>query len=71
MSKRVNKISGGAFDLTLGPLIAAWGFGPGRKAAADTARTDSLLALCGSLKTRLSHDALVKENPAISFNFPP
>ncbi len=69
MSKRVNKISGGAFDPTLGPLIAAWGFGPGHKATADTARTDSLLALCGIQKTRLSHYALVKENPAISFNF--
>lgn len=68
-SKQVNKISKGAFDPTLGPLIAAWGFGPGHKATADTARTDSLLEICGIQKTRLSHDALVKDNPAISFNF--
>ncbi len=68
-SKRINKISKGAFDPTLGPLIAAWGFGPGHKATSDTARIDSLLAICGIQKTRLSHDALVKENQAISFNF--
>ncbi|MCA9538217.1 MAG: FAD:protein FMN transferase [Myxococcales bacterium] len=26
---RINKLSGGAFDITVGPLVNAWGFGPG------------------------------------------
>lgn len=69
MSRRVNSISDGKFDPTLGPLITAWGFGPGHKATADTARIDSILLHCGIEKTRLSHDALVKDDPRISFNF--
>ncbi|MFH0756022.1 MAG: FAD:protein FMN transferase [Bacteroidota bacterium] len=28
-ARRVYQLSGGAFDITLGPVINAWGFGPG------------------------------------------
>ncbi len=30
-SIRISKMSGGAFDITIGPLINLWGFGPNRK----------------------------------------
>ena len=29
IARRVSEMSGGAFDLTVAPLVAAWGFGPG------------------------------------------
>jgi len=29
IAQRISEISGGAFDLTVAPLVAAWGFGPG------------------------------------------
>lgn len=68
-SKIINKISYGAFDPTLGPLIDAWGFGKGHKATTDTLRLDSLLAITGLEKTHISGDILYKENPSIRFNF--
>lgn len=69
MSRRINTVSGGSFDPTLSPLITAWGFGKGHQATADTLRIDSLLAITGITRTRLDGDRLMKENPAIEFNF--
>lgn len=69
MSKRINRISGGAFDPTLGPLIDAWGFGRGHKATSDTMRIKSLLKMVGIDKTQLKNLTLIKENPRIKFNF--
>lgn len=68
-SRRVNKVTDGVFDPTLSPLISAWGFGPGHKISADTARIDSILQFVGIDKTRISRDALIKDDPRISFNF--
>lgn len=69
MSRKINKASGGAFDPTLSPLITAWGFGKGHSATIDTLRIDSILKYVGIEKTRLSHDALIKDDPRIEFNF--
>lgn len=30
-SQRLNKLTGGAFDITVGPIVNAWGFGPNKK----------------------------------------
>ncbi len=69
VSRRVNKVTGGVFDPTLSPLISAWGFGPGHKISGDTAHIDSIMQFVGIEKTRISHDALIKDDPRISFNF--
>lgn len=69
MSQKVNRLSDGAFDPTLSPLITAWGFGPGHKATPDTARVDSILQFVGIGKTRLRHDALIKDDIRTQFNF--
>lgn len=69
MSRRVNELSGGAFDPTLGPLITAWGFGKGHAATADTLRLDSLLDLTGISKSRIENGMLIKGNPRMEFNY--
>lgn len=69
MSRRINKISGGAFDPTLAPLIRAWGFEKGHTPSIDTLLIDSLMNHVGISKTHLSHDALIKDIPGIEFNF--
>lgn len=69
MSVRVNRLSGGAFDPTLGPLITAWGFGKGHKATADTLRIDSLLSLTGITRSRIENGFVIKGHPAMQFNF--
>lgn len=62
-SERVNKLSGGAFDITVGPVIDAWGFGPGRKVEVDSAIIDSLLQFVGMGKVSLVDGHVRKELP--------
>lgn len=69
MSLKINRISEGMFDPTLGPLIDIWGFGRNHTVSRDTAAIDSVLKFVGITKTHLSGDRLVKENNNISFNF--
>ncbi len=67
-SARVYQVSGGAFDITLGPVIDAWGFGSGERQEVDSALVDSLLQYVGMDKVRLSGDTVVKYNPAVQLN---
>ncbi len=53
--------SEGAFDITVGPLVNAWGFGPGRKKDMDSLLVDSLLHYVGMNKIKLIDNKLVKE----------
>lgn len=69
MSIKINRLSGGAFDPTIGPLIKAWGFGKGHTPDSDTLRIDSLIQFCGIDKTHISHDALIKDDIRTQFNF--
>jgi len=68
-SIRVSRLSGGAFDITVGPLVNLWGFGPGKRR--DTPPTAEeireLLPLTGYQKigVRLSPPAVKKELPGI------
>jgi len=39
----VSAITDGAFDITVGPMVNAWGFGPGEREQVDSAMIDSLL----------------------------
>lgn len=68
-SVRIHRLSGGAFDPTLGPLITAWGFGKGHKATSDTLRLDSLLNMTGILKTRIVNHIIYKGDSRVQFNF--
>jgi thiamine biosynthesis lipoprotein len=47
-AERVSVLSGGAFDITVGPLVDAWGFGPTEVAGPPTTDTiDALLQATG------------------------
>ena len=48
------KITGGAFDITLGPLISLWGIGTDHKNVPSQAEIDRALALVGSDKIQIS-----------------
>jgi thiamine biosynthesis lipoprotein len=50
----MSKKTDGAFDITIAPLVKAWGFGPDERLQLDSAKVDSLLALVGY--TRLKFD---------------
>ncbi len=67
-SARVYQLTGGAFDITLGPVIDAWGFGPGEKLEVDSAMVDSLLQYVGMDKVALYGDMVRKSHPAVRLN---
>lgn len=67
-SSRVYQVSGGAFDITLAPLINAWGFGPGQQQDVDSAMVDSLLQYVGMDKVSLVGDRVVKTDPHVMLN---
>ena len=68
-SMEVSKTTGGLFDVTVAPLVNAYGFGFTAKAAVDSFMIDSLLNLVGYRKIRLEGDQFVKEKPGIMIDF--
>jgi thiamine biosynthesis lipoprotein len=66
---RVSKESGGAFDITVGPLINLWGFGPDGtvKQIPGEGQIKKVMGEIGyeKLSVRLSPPALKKEEPGI------
>ena len=67
-SGRVYQVTGGAFDITLGPLINAWGFGPGQRQDMDSVLVDSLLQYVGMDKVAIRGERLKKSHPAVQLN---
>jgi FAD:protein FMN transferase len=67
-SRRVYQVTGGAFDITLAPLINAWGFGPGQQQDLDSALVDSLLRYVGMDKVSLVGDQVEKTDPNVKLN---
>lgn len=56
------KLSDRAFDITMGPLINAWGFGPDAERRFKPEMLDSLMQLVGMDKLRLSDSIIVKSD---------
>jgi thiamine biosynthesis lipoprotein len=67
-SAEVNTSSGGAFDITVGPVVHAWGFGNGPVAKHDTAYIDSLLQFVGMDKVRLENRKVIKKFPGVNLD---
>ncbi|MCP5103708.1 MAG: FAD:protein FMN transferase [bacterium] len=65
----ISELSGGAFDITVGPLINLWGFGPGNKKrqVPGEEQIKEIMAGIGyqKLSVRQSPPALKKEEPAL------
>jgi thiamine biosynthesis lipoprotein len=69
LSTHISAITGGAFDVTVGPLVKAWGFGPDSHKSFSESKRDSLLKLVGMEKVSLINGQLVKSDPNISLDF--
>ncbi len=65
VGKDVYERSGGAFDMTVAPVVNAWGFGFTERASVDSALIDSLLMHVGMDKIRIREGKLIKDNPGI------
>ncbi len=64
-SAQISDQCDGLFDITVGPLVKAWGFGPDAHKKFDETKLDSLLALVGMDKVKLEGDRIIKADPAI------
>lgn len=70
LSKQVYKNTEGYFDPTVGVLVNAWGFGPGKQIELDSSRIDSLLKFVGFNKVHITpENRIIKDNPEIRFDF--
>ena len=58
----ISQISDGAFDITCGPMVNAWGFGPEEKKKMTPEKVDSLKLLTGYQKVKIENGKVVKEN---------
>lgn len=61
-SMEISEITGGAFDITAGPMVNAWGFGPERRRVMTPEIIDSLRRITGYRKIQVKEGRVVKEN---------
>ena len=69
IGKQVFEESGGAFDMTVMPLVNAWGFGPGKVLNMDSAKVDSLKEFVGFEKLVLTKDGISKKDERAQLDF--
>jgi FAD:protein FMN transferase len=68
-SREISESTGGAFDVTVGPLVNAWGFGFKGKMKMDQAKVDSLRQLVDYRNVRLEDGKIIKDNKGIQLDF--
>lgn len=68
-SEEISALTGGAFDITVGPLVKAWGFGPDAHRNMTDSKRDSLLKLVGMDKVELRNGKVIKADPRITLDF--
>jgi len=67
-SAEVSANSGGALDITVGPVVRAWGFGTEPIAKHDKAYIDSLLQYVGMDKVKLEGRKVIKKYPEVTLD---
>ena len=61
--------SQGALDLTVMPLVNAWGFGPGGELEMNQQRIDSIREFVGFSKVRIGKDSVTKHDHRVQLDF--
>ncbi len=64
-AKEIYKISNGAFDITVAPLVNLWGFGLTERGKTTNAQIDSILKFTGLNKIDLKDTLIIKSDPRI------
>lgn len=64
-AQRISTASGGAFDITVAPLVNFWGFGFEQPDSVCMSQLDSLMPLIGYHKVRLENHHIIKDDPHI------
>ncbi|NPD92683.1 FAD:protein FMN transferase [Xylanibacter muris] len=69
LSQKISEDTDGAFDITVAPLVNAWGFGFKNGIYPDKATVDSLRKFTGYKNVRIKNGKVIKENPGIMLDF--
>lgn len=67
-SQEISKITHGAFDITVAPVVNAWGFGYDESIQADSMKIDSLMQFVGYQKIKLANNKIIKEISGIKLD---
>lgn len=69
-SAEISRLTDGAFDITVGPLVRLWGFGPGPKRSQPPtdAEIAAVLPSIGWQKLDVQDGTLQKQNPALEID---
>lgn len=65
---QISELTGGAMDITVSPIVNAWGFGFGNKERVSQQLIDSLKQFCGYQKIRIDGNRIIKSDPRIQLN---
>ncbi len=65
LAQEVSKETEGAFDITVAPMVNAWGFGFKNGKMPDKSQLDSLRNIVGFHKVKLTGEKLIKQSPNI------
>lgn len=68
LAKEISQRTGGAFDITVAPLVNAWGFGFKNEKSISPAQIDSLLQFVGFEKVNLTDGKIVKQDPRVTLD---
>ncbi|MDE6140810.1 MAG: FAD:protein FMN transferase [Alistipes sp.] len=69
LARRFSELSRGRYDITVKPLVEAWGFVRKQPDPDSEPNIDSLLQFVGYDKIRIENGRLVKEDPRIQLDF--
>lgn len=69
LAQTISKVTDGAFDITVAPLVNAWGFGIKNDLLPDSATIDSLRDIVGYEKVKIEDGCIKKEDPRILMDF--
>ena len=64
----ISEITNGAFDITAGPMVNAWGFGPEDKKRMTQEKVDSLIKITGYKKISVVKGKIEKEFPEMKLD---
>ncbi len=68
-SMEISEATGGAFDITVGPLVKSWGFWKREGIPPDSATVKELLNLTGYRKVYIEQGKVVKNDPRMMLDF--
>jgi len=68
LSKEIYQLTDGAFDITVAPLVNAWGFGRKNNVMPKKEKIDSILEFVGLEKVDLMNSEIIKDDPRIQLD---